>query len=200
MCAIIGFIGEPTPPALATLHTLFIESKIRGMHAYGYAARLDTGETVWQKSNQLLPLLEAMPKNPKMLIGHCRYSTSGDYKNHQNNQPLKHGDEYLAFNGVIDMRTKAEMQAAHKIKMESDNDGEIMLQAADRLALLKQDVTFSGLVLKTNSVVFFRNEGRPGYKARRYGCTFIGSTADILRRCLLDPQPLNPHETHEWTA
>jgi glutamine phosphoribosylpyrophosphate amidotransferase len=200
MCAIIGFIGEPSPQAIATLHLLFIESKIRGMHAYGYAARLQTGETVCEKSNQLLPLLKTMPKNPSLLIGHCRYSTSGDYKNHQNNQPLQHGQEYLAFNGVIDMRTKAEMEKAHGIKMTSENDGEIMLQAVDRLALLKQDITFSGVVLKTNSVQFFRNEGRPGYKATRHGCVYIASTANILRCCLLDPQPLAPHEVHEWTA
>lgn len=200
MCAIIGFVGEPSAAAIATLHKLFIESKIRGMHAYGYAARLDTGDTVCEKSNQLLPLLKTMPKNLRALIGHCRYSTSGDYKNHQNNQPLKHDDEYLAFNGVIDMRTKVEMEKAYGIRMASDNDGEIMLQAADRLALLKQDVTFSGVVLKSNSVQFFRNEGRPGYKATRFGCVYVASTADILRRCLLDPQPLSPHEVHEWIA
>ena len=193
MCAIIGFIcPEPSEQAFATLHRLFIESKIRGMHAYGYAAHLHSGETVCHKSNQLLPLLKTMPKFPRLLIGHCRYSTSGDYKNHLNNQPLRHGDEYLAFNGVIDMRTKPEMERAHRIKMESDNDGEIMLQAPDRLALLRDEITFSGLVLKTASVQFFRNEGRPGYKATRFGCTYVASTADILKRCLLEPVPLDP--------
>jgi glutamine phosphoribosylpyrophosphate amidotransferase len=199
LCAIIGFISkEPSEPAFATLHRLFIESKIRGMHAYGYAAHLHSGETVLNKSNQLMPLLKSMAKFPKLLIGHCRYSTSGDYKTEINNQPLSYEGEYLAFNGVIDMRTKAEMEIAYKIKMESDNDGEIMLQTADRMALLKSNITYSGVVLKKNSLQFFKNDGRPAYQATKYGCTYIASTADILRRCLLNPEPLNSHEVYEW--
>ena len=194
MCAIIGFVGYSfSEQAFATLHRLFIESKIRGMHAYGYAAHLHSGETEVNKSNQLMPLLKNMSKTPKLLIGHCRYSTSGDYKNPANNQPLVYKDEFLAFNGVIDMRTKPEMEAAHKIDMESDNE------AKDRMSLLRNEITFSGLVLKKDSLQFFRNEGRPAYKASKYGCIYIASTQDILRRCLLNPEPLNPHEVHEWT-
>jgi glutamine phosphoribosylpyrophosphate amidotransferase len=201
LCAIIGFIcPEPSEQAFSTLHRLFIESKIRGMHAYGYAAHLHSGATVLNKSNQLMPLLKGMARYPKLLIGHCRYSTSGDYKTEINNQPLSYKDEFLAFNGVIDMRTKAEMQAAYKIKMESDNDGEIMLQSTNRMELLNSNITYSGVVLKKNSLQFFRNESRPAYKATKFGCTYIASTADILRRCLLNPEPLNPYEVYEWTA
>jgi glutamine phosphoribosylpyrophosphate amidotransferase len=199
MCAVVGFIcPEPNISALHTLNQLFIESRIRGMHAYGYAAVQD-GVIVEQKSNTLKPLLMSI-KTPTMLIGHCRYSTSGDYKNHLNNQPLRHEDEWLVFNGVIDMRTKAEMERAHGIEMKSENDGEIMLQSKNRTAMLKSGITFSGLTLNSHRVAFFRNEGRPGYKATRFGATFIGSTADILRRCLLNPEPLDPYEVHEWTA
>jgi len=199
MCAIVGFVcPEPNKQAIDTLKRLFIESKIRGMHAYGYAAIQD-GEVVEQKSNALKPLLMSI-QSPTMMIGHCRYSTSGDYKDHQNNQPLRHGDEWLVFNGVIDMRTKAEMEQAHHMSLKSENDGEIMLQTKDRAALLKSGITFSGLLLKSQRLAFFRNEDRPAYKATRYGATFIGSTADILRRCLLNPVPLEPFEVHEWTA
>jgi glutamine phosphoribosylpyrophosphate amidotransferase len=199
MCAIIGFVcPEPSKEAIDTLKQLFIESKIRGMHAYGYAAIQD-GTVIEYKSNTLKPLLDSI-RTPTMLIGHCRYSTSGDYRNHLNNQPLRHGDEWLVFNGVIDMRTKAEMQAAHRIEMSSDNDGEIMLQAKDRMKLLKSKVTFSGLTLNSHRLAFFRNEGRPGYRGDRYGATFIGSTADILRRCRMEPAQMNPYEVHEWTA
>jgi len=98
------------------------------------------------------------------------------------------------------MRTKAEMEAAYGIKMNSDNDGEIMLQAPNRRQLLGSGITFSGLTLNSHALAFFRNEGRPGYKANRFGATYIASTADILRRCLLEPEPLNPHEVYEWTT
>ena len=199
MCAIIGFVcSEPSKEAIDTLKQLFIESKIRGMHAYGYAAIQD-GTIVEHKSNTLKPLLDTI-KTPTKLIGHCRYSTSGDYSNHLNNQPLRHGEERLVFNGVIDMRTKAEMEAAHRISMNSDNDGEIMLQAKDRMRLLKSKITFSGLTLNSHRLAFFRNEGRPGYKGERFGATYIGSTADILRRCRIEPHVLSAHEVYEWTA
>jgi len=199
MCAIIGFISDsPTQQAVDTLKKVFIESKIRGMHAYGYAAIQD-GHLMEAKSNGLKSLLVSI-NNPTRLIGHCRYSTSGDYKDMNNNQPLRYGEEYLVFNGVIDMRTKAEMEAAYNIKMNSDNDGEIMLQTPNRTGLLKSGITFSGLTLNSHALAFFRNEGRPGYKATRFGATYIASTADILRRCLLQPEPLNPHEVYEWTT
>lgn len=199
MCAIIGFISDnPTAIAVETLKKVFIESKIRGMHAYGYAAIQD-GHLMEAKSNGLKSLLVSID-NPTRLIGHCRYSTSGDYKNMNNNQPLRFGDEYMVFNGVIDMRTKQEMERAYSISMSSDNDGEIMLQAKDRLAMLRSEITFSGLTLNSHALAFFRNEGRPGYKANRHGATYIASTADILRRCLLDPEPLNPYEAHVWTT
>lgn len=199
MCAIIGFISDnPTAIAVEILKKVFIESKIRGMHAYGYAA-VQQGVLMEHKSNGLKSLLVTIDK-PTRLIGHCRYSTSGDYKDMNNNQPLRFGDEYLVFNGVIDMRTKAEMEAAYNIKMQSDNDGEIMLQAENRIAMLKSGITFSGLTLKSHALAFFRNEGRPAYKATRYGATYIASTADILRRCLLEPEPLNPYEAYVWTT
>jgi len=201
MCAVVGFVcAEPNKDAINTLRRLFIESKIRGMHAYGFAAVTKRAKRVVKKTPSLKTLVLNIAEDTQLLIGHCRYSTSGDYKNNTNNQPLTFNAEHLVFNGVIDMRTKAEMERAHGIKMLSDNDGEIMLQAPDRMALLKSDVTFSGLVLKNNAVQFFRNEGRPGYRATRYGATYVGSTADILRRCGLDPQPLNPFEVHEWTV
>ena len=199
MCAIIGFISDnPTAIAVETLKKVFIESKIRGMHAYGYAAIQD-GHLMEAKSNGLKSLLVSID-NPTRLIGHCRYSTSGDYKNMNNNQPLRFSDEYMVFNGVIDMRTKQEMERAYSISMTSDNDGEIMLQAKDRLAMLRSEITFSGLTLNSHALAFFRNEGRPGYKATRHGATYIASTADILRRCLLDPEPMNPYEAYVWTT
>lgn len=198
MCAIIGFISaNPSQDAINTLKKVFIESKIRGRHAYGFAAIED--KTVVEKSNLLKPLLDKIHK-PKALIGHCRYSTSGDYLNMANNQPLQHEDEFLVFNGVIDMGTKAEMESKYGIKMSCENDGEIMLQKRERKAFLREKISFAGLTLSKNKITFLRNENRPAYMARKYDSIFIASTADILRRCLLNPEPLEPYEIHEWTV
>lgn len=196
MCAILGFISpNPTPEAVNTLKRLFIESKVRGMHAYGFSALDD--QPVTEKSNLLKPLLDKIRK-PKALIGHCRYSTSGDYLDMKNNQPLQYGDESLVFNGVIDMGTKAEMEARHQIKMNCENDGEIMLQSSDREGLLATNISFAGLTLSKDKITFMRNENRPAYMAKKHGAIYIGSTADILRRCLLNPEPLEPFKVYEW--
>lgn len=199
MCAIIGFVcPEPNSQAINTLKKLFVESKIRGMHAYGYSA-IQNSKLIEYKSNSLKALIDNIDR-PTMLIGHCRYSTSGDYKDMNNNQPIAYGDERLVFNGVIDMRTRAEMEAAYQIQMNTENDGEIMLQTADKMALLKSSITYSGLMLNKQRIAFFRNDSRPGYMAKRHGATFIGSTADILKRCLLNPEHLDPYKVYEWTA
>jgi len=196
MCAIVGFISEnPTQEAIDTLKRLFIESKIRGMHAYGFAAVED--KPVVEKSNTLKPLLDKI-HHPKALIGHCRYSTSGDYLDMKNNQPLSYNDEYLVFNGVIDMGTKAEMEKRHGIEMSCENDGEIMLHKADRNAFLHEKISFAGLTLSKDKITFLRNENRPAYMAKKFNSVFIASTADILKRCLLNPEPLDPYKVYEW--
>ncbi len=198
MCAIVGFISKnPNANSIMTLKRLFFESKIRGMHAYGYTALGKTLKT--KKSHSLKELIESIDK-PNILIGHCRYSTSGDYLNHNNNQPLSFQNEHLVFNGVIDMRTKPEMEKAYGIKMNSDNDGEIMLQSPDRLGLLQSHISFAGILLKDKKMTVMRNANRPAYMAVKHDAVYIGSTADILRRALLDPQPLEPNKEYEWAV
>lgn len=198
MCAIVGFISKnPSSEAILTLKRLFIESKIRGMHAYGYASI--EGKPQLQKSNQLKPLLESI-KKPTALIGHCRYSTSGDYLDMNNNQPLQHGSEYLAFNGVIDMRTKPEMEKAYNITMSCDNDGEIMLQDHERLAMLDKNISFAGLFLDDKQLTFMRNLNRPAYIAHKHDSVYIGSTADIMKRAMLNPEPLEPFKEYIWAV
>lgn len=198
MCAIVGFISaNPTREALETLKRLFFESKIRGMHAYGYAAT-ENGETRVFKTTRLPELLNNIG-NPQALIGHCRYSTSGDYTVMANNQPLEFDGEQMAFNGVIDMRTKPEMEQAYGIEMASDNDGEIMLQCPDRTALLRTHISFAGLFLNGTMVNFMRNENRPAYYAEKHGAVYIASTADIMKRSMLRAQPLDPFKVYSWT-
>lgn len=195
MCAIIGFISKnPSDEAIHTLKKLFVESKIRGKHAYGFS----TGDVI-VKEHSLKTLLDAIGK-PNILIGHCRYSTSGDYKNHANNQPLRYKSKHMVFNGTIDMRTKAEIEADYNIVMESDNDGEIMLQSSARQQLLKGNITFAGLFIENKTVYAFRNEHRPAYWAEKHDSIYIGSTADIMKRCLLRPTPLTAHQIYQWTA
>ena len=199
MCAIVGFVSKnPSDEAIKTLKRLFLESKIRGKHAYGFAAKDKNGVTAVKEHN--LKALISQIEMPNLLIGHCRYSTSGDYKNHANNQPIQFKDEYMAFNGTIDMRTKPEMENNYNIVMESDNDGEIMLQSKDRMKLLDGNITFAGLFLKGDEITAFRNEHRPAYWAVKHDSLYIASTADIMIRSLLRPIPLTANEVYKWTV
>lgn len=198
MCAVIGFYSpSPDEKAIKTLHRVFVESKIRGMHAYGYA-KIENGQKKVNKSNQLGAILKELGK-PELLIGHCRYSTSGDYKDHQNNQPLEHQGENMVFNGVIDMATKPEMEQAYGIKMSCDNDGEIMLQSGERMEMLKGNISYAGGFLKDNQITFMRNLNRPAYIGRKHDAIYVGSTFDILRRALiLDIEEMTPFQEHSW--
>lgn len=200
MCAIVGFLSKnPSAEAIETLKRVFIESKIRGMHSYGFAS-VQNGLMSSFKSNTLLPVLNEI-QMPNALIGHCRYSTSGDYLLMANNQPLAHGDEHLVFNGVIDMRTKAEMEKAYNITMTCENDGEIMLQSKYRLELLRRNISFAGLFLTKDSVTFMRNPARPAYLGMKHGAVYIASTKDILKRSLIaDCAELEPYKEHTWAV
>jgi glutamine phosphoribosylpyrophosphate amidotransferase len=200
MCAIIGFVSKnPNDKALTTLKRLFIESKIRGMHAYGYAAT--QGKYLYSnKGNLLKPVLDSI-KQPNALIGHCRYSTSGDYKDMNNNQPIRYEEEWMVFNGVIDMRTKAEMEQAYKITMNCDNDGEIMLQNNNRTDLLKKEISFAGIFLSGNTIRLMRNKNRPAYIGFKHDSVYIGSTKDIMQRALISEiEEAVPYKEYAWTV
>jgi asparagine synthetase B (glutamine-hydrolysing) len=106
----------------------------------------------------------------------------------------------MVFNGTIDMRTKPEMEKDYGIVMNSDNDGEIMLQSKSRIELLLGNITFAGLFLEKNTVYAMRNPHRPAYWTEKHDSIYIASTADIMKRCLLRPHELQPQEMYSWTA
>ena len=161
MCGIVGYSSQdPKPNHFAILHNLIIESSVRGLHSYGYS----------------------FVKDDK-LIYHNRYSTSGDYKNHKNNQPIHIDDMSLVFNGVIDMRTKRQMEKAYNINMETDNDGEILIQrCGNDKTLIERFVndikgSFAGIILDSDNTMFvIRNKKRPCWILEYENATFIAST------------------------
>ncbi len=154
------------------------ESKVRGLHTfYGYYSK-------------------------RIGIAHCRYSTSGE-----DPQPIQMDDGLIfCFNGVIDMRTKKEMEKAWGIKMATDNDGEIILQLAktpqQSLEFLKHNpCSFAGLWQYGGTLVAIRNAHRPLWCWDDGKVVILVSTADILKRSGLSLQHaylLNPLEIYKW--
>lgn len=204
MCGIIGFYSPaPTAEHLQDLGLLFAQSKVRGTHSFGlsYPIEGEDDKTMTIRTHHLeeiiyaLSCLESEP--PTALIGHNRYSTSGDWKDHKNNQPLFTEDFKIAFafNGVIDMRSKAQWEEEYQKKFRTDNDAEIFLnwiaEDKDPVEFIKQKpCSFAGLYLKSGQAFALRNKNRPMWLLRSQGAIFIASTRDIFLRTFGKVQPI----------
>lgn len=195
MCAIAAYSSTNRgawPAFLRVLH----ESKIRGLHAFGFAWCNSVGVVRTSKFLEFGDLLDAMEIiQPLKTIVHCRYSTSGDYRTMENNQPLLRANQALAFNGVIDMGTKAEMEARHGVTLQTENDGEVPLavQPEDPFKFFDGfQGSFAGLLLSPSGIRAYRNSRRPAWVTRSGEATMVASTADILRRAGLPPGAMLP--------
>lgn len=122
-------------------------------------------------------------------IAHCRFSTSGDWKNLANGQPIIARDMALAFNGVIHMGTKEEFEHAFDVQCAADNDGEVFLQklhqgmrSADFLRSIQG--SFAGVWLRNGHLFANRNVRRPlwVWDDGSWLGTWFASTRDIFER------------------
>lgn len=200
MCAIVGY-HSPKCLDRYLLMNVIKQSKIRGLHSFGISyydgCGLETRKSHEQHQimNHLLSL-----KKVSTLIYHNRYSTSGDWKDHKNNQPLHMDDLAFAFNGTIDMRTKSEMEKDYG-KMVSDNDGEIFMKhilsgaAADDFSQLYK-CTFAGVWLRDGVLNFMRNFHRPMWAYQTDDTTMVASTRDIFERAGADMECVSEVEPY----
>ena len=201
MCGILGFYSPaPTADHIQDLGLLFAQSKVRGTHSFGFSYWSRTDEATTIKAHKLEEItyaLSCLKSNPPgAIIAHNRYSTSGDWKDHENNQPLTTRDYKIAFafNGVIDMRSKHQWEEEYRKAFRTDNDAEIFLnwieEDKDPIEFLKKPCSFAGLYLKSGQVFAVRNKNRPMWALRRQDGVFIASTRDIFLRTFGKVQPL----------
>jgi glucosamine 6-phosphate synthetase-like amidotransferase/phosphosugar isomerase protein len=202
MCGIVGYsCNNPKKEHYEILKAIIRQSKIRGLHSFGFSF-YDSGVRTLKYHDieeVQLPLVNK-------IIYHNRYSTSGDYKNHSNNQPITIGNMSLVFNGVLDMRTKAEMETYYGITMETDNDGEIVLKLCGSNTQKIQEYvqktmgSFAGLILTQDNVMLaIRNRNRPLWMLKHDSAIFYASTRDIFKRVnrYFDPEQLEPYKVYE---
>lgn len=191
MCAIIGYRADGEPD-LDLISRVFEASKIRGLHAFGYA--------FWRggllHTYRFLDLKELLAHlavhRPQALIGHCRYSTSGDYRNLENNQPVRRGSRALVFNGVIHMGTRTEMEAEYGVQLVTENDGEIVLaqEPFEPVGFVRGlKGSFAGLILDASGIIALRNTRRPAHIVEGQGFSLVISTSDIATRAAV-PGPV----------
>lgn len=194
MCGIIGFsTKKPSYKNYNLLNKIVEQSKIRGLHSFGYSF-YNNNLNIKKFHN----LTEVNLPITNKIIYHNRYSTSGDYQNHDNNQPIYINDISLVFNGVIDMGTKEEMEKRYSISMQTDNDGEILIKKCGFDKNIIKDFvknmkgSFAGLLMHKEKVIFIRNERRPAWMVKKHDAVYVASTRDILLRA---DEALEPYET-----
>lgn len=140
MCGIAGYVvGAPgRAGALRLFQRLLRECQARGRHASGVSwaaeGRLEAIR-VPQAAEGLLGSpqwvrLHSSP--PGALIGHTRYSTSGDWHDNTNTQPIVVGRMSVAHNGLVSMASKDVFQKAYRLRTRTANDTELILRALQR--------------------------------------------------------------------
>ena len=188
MCSIIAYKGIFDSELVMNL---LKHSRIRGLHAFGYSFA-ESNELITKKFLCYDEFCKSiMLDSPDSFIAHFRYSTSGDYKLHANNQPIVKKGVAMVFNGVIDMRTKQEMENAYCLEMETDNDGEIALleRIKSKESVLKfiENKTFAGAFLHEDGTIeILRNNKRPCHIGKHMNAKIVASTKDILNRASID--------------
>lgn len=143
MCGIIGFKQlenlPPVPEFLPFLEALMVESQIRGKHATGVSwvedgliqcvkAPIAAADFIAEGGEE--GWLRFLAFNPSAAILHTRYSTSGDWTENANNQPIVSPLSSLALvhNGLVSQASKEEFEGAYQVKCATANDSEIILR------------------------------------------------------------------------
>ena len=186
MCAVIGAnIENPTVEQFDLIRRVFIESKIRGLHATGMTILskkelLTFKEPVSADNFSHLEKLEKLCGKSIKLIGHCRYSTSDlEY-----NQPLYNKDVAIVHNGVISQELPENWKKLYEIDTQTKNDSELLLHTVDRTPLfLWRNASIAAIELHAyGEMRYYRNGKRPLYKTELNNGYIITSTADIMHR------------------
>ena len=198
MCGIIGFKTDKKFLDMKEVQGFLLQSKIRGQHATGIA---------WVEDKKLKYKIVPDPATDleipniktKVLIGHCRYSTSSlEY-----NQPIVYDNMAVVHNGVISQADPKTWEKKYGLKCKGKNDSELIL----RQMLRDQHPYDLGgsiacIVLdnraKIPTLYWFRNEYRPLYQ---WGSSplVIASTKDIFSRMGYDEPQLVGCLSTNWT-
>ena len=205
MCSVIGaIIKEPRAEDFLMLHRVFLESKIRGMHATGISY-VKHGKIITEK--RPVPADEFPFNFPSYvnedgslyMIGHCRYSTS----DLEFNQPIANENLSVVHNGVITQELPEKWKELYGYDCETKNDTELILHTAeDCISPLVRwkDSSLAVIELHVDKVIrFYRNGKRPLYLTNISNGCIITSTADVIKRAFVPGFPINTLMNHYIT-
>lgn len=205
MCSVVGaIIKEPRAEDFLMLHRVFLESKIRGMHATGISY-VKNGKIITEK--RPVPADEFPFNFPSYvnedgslyLVGHCRYSTS----DLEFNQPIANDNLSVVHNGVITQELPEKWKELYGYDCETKNDTELILHTAEDCIspLLRwKDSSLAVVELHVDKVIrFYRNGKRPLYLTNISNGCIITSTADVIKRAEVPGFPINTLMNHYIT-
>ena len=205
MCSVIGaIIKEPRAEDFLMLHRVFLESKIRGMHATGISY-VKHGKIITEK--RPVPADEFPFNFPSYvnedgslyMIGHCRYSTS----DLEFNQPIANENLSVVHNGVITQELPEKWKELYGYDCETKNDTELILHTAEDCIspLIRwKDSSLAVIELHVDKVIrFYRNGKRPLYLTSVSNGCIITSTADVPKRAEVPGFPINTLMNHYIT-
>lgn len=189
------------------LARVFLESQVRGRHATGVSFILG-GQVYTYKSP--VPASDFFKEGAAkrifysdvtMLLGHTRYSTSGDYLDNLNNQPIQIENTAVAHNGVISQDEKSKWP----VPCVTDNDSELLLRM-DLGALIQSSASIAAGIITSEGACFFRNEKRPLVRVNvpDLAIEMVVSTHDIFKRAAqpfglsFEIHPLEPLKVLRW--
>lgn len=201
MCAVIGAIlQKPTLQDFNMLHRVFLESKIRGMHATGISY-IKNDKIITEKhpvaANEFpFNFAEYVNEDGNLyLIGHCRYSTSDlEY-----NQPIGNDTHSIVHNGVITQELPERWKELYNYDCETKNDSELVLHSGSPLEEFP-DMSMGVCELTSDKkLLAYRNGKRPLYLTSISNGCIITSTADIPKRAEVAGFPINLLSNHYTT-
>jgi len=194
MCGVIGaFLIHPTEEDLLSVSRVFIQTKIRGLHATGVS---------FIKNEKIHTIKEPIPSDiffekykiydflnedgNLYLIGHCRYSTS----NLIYNQPISDDNISIVHNGVITQENYENWESMYGYTCITANDSELVLRSIldEKPPLLRWfDSSMAVCELRKNKTIgFYRNGKRPLYYTKLINGFIITSTENIAKRSNLN--------------
>lgn len=206
MCAIIGVVlDNPSSDELESVKRVFLESRIRGMHATGISF-IKNGEVRTIKeaipadefiSSYMSDMEQFVEDGKLFMVGHCRYSTS----DLQYNQPIATQNVSVVHNGVITQELPEKWKDIYGYDTETHNDSELILHTIKEGKSPLEEWSDSSLAVielyEDYRMRFYRNGKRPMYLTNMPSGSIITSTRDVpLRAGIMDMGVSVPMNTY----
>lgn len=205
MCGIAGYVCAPKSAAKAfeLFGKLMLEAQVRGRHASGLAWVSKGHVTSYKLPKPVEELAQAKlwrdlsTDPPTEVVGHARYSTSGDWHDNTNNQPIATAKLAVVHNGLVSMADKLTFEQQYKMRTVSGNDTEILLRqveasrgnfvkAFEKVYAVDPPIFACAFLDKDGKVTVMRDHIRPLwiFQIKKLGLTGFASTEDIIYRAL----------------